>query len=77
MACCIALDRDCAVLWPTASLLMSADSEFATDICRLCAEVCHACAEEGERMAGAIASWLTGEIGRGLFRRKNAVPAVI
>src|SRR3954469_11030645 len=46
MARCITLDRDCAVICRTASLLMSANSPYAADICRLCAEVCHACAEE-------------------------------
>lgn len=46
MARCIELDRDCSTLCRAASLLMSADSQFAPDICGLCAEACHACAEE-------------------------------
>jgi response regulator RpfG family c-di-GMP phosphodiesterase len=46
MARCIALDRDCAKICFTASAMMASGSEFADEICRVCAEVCRACGEE-------------------------------
>jgi hypothetical protein len=46
MTRCITLDRDCAAICRTTSMLLSADSEFAAEICRLCAEGCRACGEE-------------------------------
>lgn len=46
LAECIRLNRDCAaVCWLAASFL-SRRSEFDTDVCRLCAAVCDACAAE-------------------------------
>lgn len=46
MARCIALDRDCAKICYTASAFMAAESEFAEEICRVCADICRACGEE-------------------------------
>lgn len=43
---CIRLDRDCADMCVLAAQMMSRDSEFAHDFCRLCAEICAACGEE-------------------------------
>lgn len=46
MARCIRLDLDCAALCRLAALSMVRDSEFARDVCALCAQVCRACGEE-------------------------------
>ncbi len=46
MARCIARDMDCAQLCRTAAAYMARGSDFAHDLCRLCADVCTACAEE-------------------------------
>lgn len=46
MAECIRLDRDCAEICWTASGWMSRGSQFAADLCRVCAEVCDACGAE-------------------------------
>jgi hypothetical protein len=46
MACCIELDRDCALICAAAAKFMARGSEFSADICRTCAEICRACAEE-------------------------------
>lgn len=46
MARCIRLDADCAeICWGAASY-MSRGSEFAQEICRVCAEICDACGDE-------------------------------
>jgi hypothetical protein len=46
MVDCIRLDKDCAQLCWTAAALMSRDSQFAPDICRICAAICEACGNE-------------------------------
>lgn len=46
MAECIRLDRDCAELCWTAAALMSRGSQFATELCRVCADACAACGDE-------------------------------
>lgn len=46
MAKCIKLDMDCAQICRLAASYMARDSEFAQAICKLCAEVCDACARE-------------------------------
>ncbi len=51
LAQCIRLDRDCAALCSLAISAMASDSAFAKQICKLCAEVCMACATECEKHA--------------------------
>lgn len=46
MARCIMLDRDCANICTIASAFMARGSDFAEDICRMCADICRACGEE-------------------------------
>lgn len=46
MARCIALDMDCAQICRTAAAFMARGSDFARDLCRLCADVCTACGDE-------------------------------
>jgi hypothetical protein len=46
MARCIALDMDCAAICRLAAGYMSRDSEFAKQLCQLCAQVCQTCGEE-------------------------------
>lgn len=46
MVRCIALDMDCAQICRMAAGYMARDSEMATAICQLCAEVCDACGDE-------------------------------
>lgn len=46
MARCIALDIDCAAICRLAAGAMARNSEFAKQICRVCAEICEACGEE-------------------------------
>jgi hypothetical protein len=46
MAECIRLDHDCAATCFMAASFMSRGSQFAADLCRLCAEVCSACGDE-------------------------------
>jgi hypothetical protein len=46
MARCIALDMDCAQICRTAAGFMARGSDFAVELCRQCAAVCSACAEE-------------------------------
>ena len=48
---CIELDLDCATVCRSTVELMSRSSSFADSYCRLCADVCAACAEECERHA--------------------------
>lgn len=46
MARCIASDMDCAQICRLAAGYMARDSEFAMEVCRLCADICAACGEE-------------------------------
>lgn len=46
MAECIRIDQDCAKLCLLSVSFMSRGSQFAVDVCRLCAEVCEACGTE-------------------------------
>ena len=46
MARCIKLDMECAAMCRTAAQFMSLESEHANMLCQLCADICHACAEE-------------------------------
>ncbi len=46
MARCVALDIDCAAICRLAAGAMSRGSPFATQICRVCAEICEACGAE-------------------------------
>jgi hypothetical protein len=46
---CIRLDRDCAEVCQAAVRLMVRGGELAPAFCRVCAEICDACAEECER----------------------------
>jgi hypothetical protein len=46
MAKCIALDLDCAQACRLASALMGRGSRFSSAACKLCGEICEACAEE-------------------------------
>jgi hypothetical protein len=53
MAKCIALDMDCAQACRFAVSLMARGSEHAAAACRLCAEICTACAQEcGQHQMG-------------------------
>jgi hypothetical protein len=45
---CIQLDIECAAMCRSASELMSIGSEHSLQLCRMCANVCSACAEECE-----------------------------
>lgn len=49
MARCIALDMDCAAICRMAASYMSRGSEFATQLCAMCADVCEACGAECEK----------------------------
>jgi hypothetical protein len=49
MAQCIRLDMDCAAICRLAAGYMSRGSEFAMEICALCADVCDACGAECEK----------------------------
>jgi hypothetical protein len=49
MAECIRLDRDCSAICFMAAAYMSRDSRFATEICRICADICDACGQECRR----------------------------
>lgn len=51
MARCIAFDMDCTDLCRLASALMARGSEYARDVCRICATVCEACADECSKHA--------------------------
>lgn len=46
LANCIRLDHDCAAACRIAVTFMSRGSQFIDDICRVCAEICDACATE-------------------------------
>lgn len=43
---CIQLDRDCAAMCQLAFSFTAAQSEFAADVLKLCAEVCARCSAE-------------------------------
>jgi len=43
---CIELDMDCAPVCRLAAAYMARDSEFASAMCGVCADVCEVCAEE-------------------------------
>jgi hypothetical protein len=43
MAECVRLDRDCAEACWLAAAYMSRGSQFAAELCRLCADVCETC----------------------------------
>lgn len=49
LAACIRLDRDCSAICWAAAGAMSRSSPFLTEFCRLCADLCDACAEECAR----------------------------
>ena len=49
MARCIALDIDCAAICRLAAGFMARDSEMASAICGVCADVCEACGAECEK----------------------------
>lgn len=46
LARCIQRDRDCADICRLALTLMARGSEFVSQICALCAEICQACGDE-------------------------------
>ena len=46
MAQCIQLDIECSTICKATVQLMRLQSNHANAICQLCADVCHACAEE-------------------------------
>lgn len=43
---CIKLDLDCSAICSLALQSMASNSEFAKQVCALCATVCNSCAEE-------------------------------
>lgn len=49
LAHCIKLNSDCAATCVLSAKLMSGDSEFAIQMCELCAAICYACAKECEK----------------------------
>jgi hypothetical protein len=49
MARCIQLDMECAAICYAAAELMSLQSSKAGNICRICADICAACAAECEK----------------------------
>lgn len=46
---CIALDMDCAEICRMATSYMARGSEFAMQLCAMCADVCEACGAECEK----------------------------
>ncbi|WP_229251206.1 four-helix bundle copper-binding protein [Emticicia sp. BO119] len=48
---CIQLDLECAAICRSAVELMSLESEFSADLCKICSKICKACAEECEKHA--------------------------
>ncbi|KEI00922.1 four-helix bundle copper-binding protein [Clostridium botulinum] len=46
MVCCIKLDSDCADMCTLAAKFMARDSQFAKQLCSLCAQICKCCGEE-------------------------------
>ena len=51
LAKCINLDLQCAAICNAAVTLMSLDSDYAKELCRVCAKVCNDCAQECEEHA--------------------------
>ena len=49
MVRCVALDVDCAALCQLAAAAMARQSDFAHQICHLCASVCDPCGDECAR----------------------------
>jgi hypothetical protein len=49
MVRCIAIDMDCAAACRLAAGMMARDSTFAGQACKLCSEICQACAHECAR----------------------------
>lgn len=43
---CIALDLDCAQICRLSASMMSRGSEYASSVCRLCADICKICGDE-------------------------------
>ncbi|MBP5980524.1 MAG: four-helix bundle copper-binding protein [Halomonas sp.] len=53
MAECIRLDIQCAQICRLAVAFMAQNSEYAQDICQLCADICQKCGDEcGQHKAG-------------------------
>jgi hypothetical protein len=48
---CIQLDIECAAICRAAAELMTLGSDFSAHLCRVCADVCNACAAECEQHA--------------------------
>jgi hypothetical protein len=46
MSLCIAINRECALVCTATAQLLAIGSENATALCKLCAEICEACANE-------------------------------
>ena len=46
MARCVALDMDCAQACRMAAAYMARGSEFAKQVCQVCADICQACGNE-------------------------------
>jgi hypothetical protein len=46
MAQCIRLDMDCAAICRLAASYMARGSDFAKQVCALCADICEACGKE-------------------------------
>lgn len=46
---CIRLDTQCAAMCRLAAQFMALGSDYASQICRLCVELCKACAQECAR----------------------------
>ena len=51
MARCIQLDIDCAQMCRLAAGAMARSSEFASQICSLCAEICEVCGDDCARFS--------------------------
>ena len=49
LVACIRLDVDCAAICWSAAGFMSRGSDFAAELCRVCADVCDACGAECEK----------------------------
>lgn len=49
MARCLKLNQDCANVSLLTMQALAGDSEFAKEICKLCEDICNACAEECEK----------------------------
>ncbi|MEO5906729.1 MAG: four-helix bundle copper-binding protein, partial [Saprospiraceae bacterium] len=48
LARCVQLSTECAAICYAAAQLMSMGSKYAHEICRICADMCEACAKECE-----------------------------